>query len=173
MMQHLIRRDFFKLSLIPFFAIFFGCSRSQESIQDIDTAIKEAEFSYFLNVIFPINLLGFHIHQEYIIKRLKSLNTIESEQVVKCYNLFKSKYQTEYSSFNSYTLAKGEAVIAQLLTINSKDSKTVNPALDIIYEQISRIEALQNDLWGRKYSKNFMMCAYWDDYDKPVATNIL
>jgi hypothetical protein len=166
MMQHLIRRDFLKLSLIALLANFFGCSKDQE----LDSAIQEDAFGYFLDVIFPSHLLGFQAHQKDVNRRLINLRDSDSKQIVRGYHLFKDKYANEHGSFESYTLAKGEEVIAQLLSPGffSEDSETINRTLDIIYGQIAKIRGLQDDLWGRKYSKTFTMCAYWDSYDKPI-----
>ena len=167
-----MRRDFLKLSLISFLSSFFGCSRSPEIIQDINSAMKEEAFGSFLDVIFPSHLLGLQKYQKNVIGQLKNLKVSELKKVVRCYHLFKDKYENEQGSFNAYTLAKGESVIAQLLAPRffSGHSKVVNQALDIIYEQIARIRELQGDLWGRKYySKPFNMCAYWNNYDKPIT----
>ncbi len=169
-MQQLIRRDFLKLSLIPFLATFFGCSRSPELNQDLSSAVQEDAFSYFLDVVFPSHLFGLQAYRKDIIRRLKNLRDSDSKQVVKCYHLFKSKYEDEHDSFNSYTLVKGESVIVQLLATSPVfgHSETVIQALDIIYEQISKVKELPSDLWGRKYSVAHKMCVYWDNYDKPV-----
>ncbi len=172
MMPRLIRRDFLKLSLISFLSSFFGCSRSPELSQDINSAMKEEAFGSFLDVVFPTHLLGLQKYQKNIIGRLKNLNDSDSKKVARCYHLFKDKYENEHGSFNVYTLAKGEGVIAQLLVPRffSGHSKAVNQALDIIYEQIARIRELQGDLWGRKYySEPFKMCAYWNNYDQPIT----
>jgi len=170
-MQHLIRRDFLKLSLISFLSTFFGCSRSLELSQDINSAIKEEAFGYFLEVVFPTHLFGLQKYQKNVIRLLKNLNSSESKKVVRSYHRFKDKYKNEHGSFDSYTLAKGENVISQLLTTRffSGHSKAVNQALDIIYEQIGRIRELQSDFWGRKYSSAGKMCIYWHNYDQPVT----
>lgn len=170
-MRYLFRRDFLKLSLIPFFATFFGCSRSSELNQDISSAMQEEAFGYFLEVIFPTHLLGLQKYQESVVKRLKKLDNSDEKQIVKCYHLFKEKYKNAHGSFNSYTLAKGEAIIAQLLAISffAEHSKITNQALDIIYDQISRVKELPNDLMGRKCSAAHKMCVYWYNYDEPAS----
>ena len=168
--MQLFRRDFLKLGLVALLANFFGCSRSQEN-QDLKSAMEEAEFKYFLAVVFPSHLLGLQVHQKDVLKRLRNLRDSNSKQIIRGYHLFKDKYINEHGSFNFYTLAKGEAIMGQLLTPRffSNHSEVLNQTLDILYEQISKVRALQDDLWGRKYSRSFTMCAYWDSYDKPIV----
>ena len=170
-MIHFIRRDFLKLFLISFITTFFACSRSSDINQNIKSVIEEKTFAYFLNAIFPAHLLGFQKHQKNLIRRLKSLNSADAKIVMGCYHQFKMKYEAEYGYFESYTLAKGEYAISQIIkySLFSGKSKEANQALDIIYEQISRNRELQEDLWGRKYSSAGKMCIYWDNYDKPVT----
>jgi len=170
-MQHLIRRDFLKLSLISVLSTFFGCSRSPQLSQDINSAMKEETFGYFLNAIFPARLLGFQKHQKNLTRRLKNLNRTDAKKVVGCYHQFKAKYKDESGSFESYTLAKGEGVISQVIKnrLFYGKPKEANQALDIIYEQTGRIRGLQEDLWGRKYSSAGKMCVYWHNYDQPVT----
>ncbi len=171
MMQRLMRRDFLKLSLTAFITTFFGCSRSPEINQDMKSATEEKTFGYFLNAVFPARLLGFQKHQKNLIRRLKNLNRADAKKVIGCYHQFKAKYKDEYGYFESYTLAKGEGVIAQIIKhrLFSGEPKKANQALDIIYEQIGRIRGLQEDLWGRKYATAGKMCVYWDNYDQPVT----
>ena len=170
-MRHLFRRNFLKLSLIPILNIFFGCSHPPQLSQNMSDAMQEEEFGYFLEIIFPTHLLGLQKYQENVVKRLKRLNDFDSKLVVKCYNLFKKMYMNEHGSFNTYTLAKGEAVIAQLLAVSffAEHSKIANRALDIIYDQIARVKELPNDLMGRQCSAAHKMCVYWHNYDEPVG----
>jgi hypothetical protein len=163
------RRSFLKLPVIFSITTFFGCSSSNDEInQDVDNVVLKESFAYFINVLFPIQKLGFYDYQTKLMSRLKNLNSVDLKRVTEAYQLFKDKYEAEYGSlkFNNYTLRKGESVIIQLLQ-NSSSSKNLNPAMDIVYDEISKIKGLPDQLWNRKYSIIGRKCAYWENYDQP------
>lgn len=162
------RRFFLKLPVIFSITTFFGCSSDENTNQDTDNVVLKESFAYFINVLFPIKKLGFYDSQSKLISRLENLNSVDLKKVVEAYQLFKDEYETKYGSlkFNNYTLRKGESVIIQLLQ-NSDSSNNINQAMDIVYDEISKIKGLPDKLWNRKYSIAGRMCASWHNYDQP------
>lgn len=162
------RRSFLKLPVIFSITTFFGCSSDENTNQDTDNVVLKESFAYFINVLFPIQKLGFYDSQSKLISRLENLNSVDLKKVVEAYHLFKDEYEAKYGPlrFYNYTLSKGESVIIQLLQ-NSGSSNNINQAMDIVYDEISKIKGLPDQLWNRKYSIIGRMCAYWHNYDQP------
>jgi len=162
MIKHITRRTLLKLLTLPWIFSLLSCSRSVS----LDKAIKEETFKYFLDVVFPAQRLGL---EGYDIEVLNSVEKLEGEQaqiVARCYHFFKQAYLEKYNSFKTYQANKGEATLAYLL--ESERAEESNLALDILYNKISRIKALTDELWNREYSTAHKMCAYWDTYDEPI-----
>jgi len=137
----------------------------------LQEAIKEESFIHFLEVLFPTKLLGFpEAYRLELLKRVKRLKGKQAELVAYCYHIFKELYESYHYSFKFFEQSYGEEIIAQILvdTDSMKHATKANAALDIIYEEISKINELKENLWNRKYSTAHKMCVYWNDYDEPV-----
>ncbi len=164
----LTRRGFIKSVLVFLVASITGCSREVlEYDADITAVTGEDSFSQFLDVLIPFNKPGLGRYREPLLGRLSNLGEKESEAVIRMYSGFKREFLKKHSSFQSFSIKKGEKVVSEMLESRSISDNT-DRALDIIYEEISKLKDIGYGLWGREYSHSGVMCAFWDNYDKPV-----
>ncbi len=158
------RRSFLQFLFYSFTFLSTGCSDDKaREIEDFDinAVVAEKTFSSFLNVIFPFHLPGFRNFSHELHKRLKRLKKHETEVIINAYQLFKEKYVP----FGEESVSKGEKILSRLLKDKTTEEQT-NRALDIIYDNISKLRGFGHSLWGREYSKAGEMCQYWESYDK-------
>lgn len=165
------RRAFLRSSVVAFGFSLLGCSPSTP--KNIEAIVTEAGFHYFLDVLIPAPLKGLQKYKSQLIKRLSRLSAQEAELIVYSYLRFKEAFIQTFTAFDHYSLAQGESILAQLLKGDAlfTDADKVNQALDTIYIKFSEIRGVGYYLWGRSYSRAGRRCAYWDNYDQPVAEN--
>ena len=167
-LMKLTRRGFLKSAIVTMLATVPGCSREGiEYDADITAVTGEDSFSQFLDVLFPFNKSGLGRYRRPLIGRLSNLGEKESKAVIRMYSEFKKEFINKHSTFKSFSIQKGETIVSEMLKGRSTSDNSER-ALDIIYEEISRLKDIGYGLWGRKFSYAGIMCAFWDNYDKPV-----
>jgi len=172
-MLKITRRTLLKLLPAPLIFSQLGCSPPSPTSTPVSLqeAVKEDGFPHFLDVLFPTKSLGFpEAYRMELLKRVKGLKGEQAELIAYCYHVFKELYKSYHYSFKFFEQSYGEEIIAQILvdTDSMKHATKANAALDIIYEEVSKIKGLQEKLWNREYSKAHKMCVYWNTYDEPV-----
>ncbi len=142
--------------------LLYGCAVDTRS-----PILREKEFTYLLQTLFPFEKGFFLQFRERFIALLAELDNTEWLTVQQCYMHFKKTFRKLYNSKSDYSLLKGERVVSMMLS-STDTSDLTNSALDIMYKTFLMSPDSAILSWEREYSLPGLMCYYWDEYDKPA-----
>jgi hypothetical protein len=165
------RRDFFEYLLISTLSVGLinACSTDETVKASMSEIAAQEQFQLFWHVLFPTQELGLDRFANACLNRVMSLQGDNAKRIIKFYAQFEKQLTINswYGLKDQKSPDDGLAAISDIL--RSDNAKDANEALDIIYNEIFKVNGMLEEMWGRPFSAFDKKCLYWETYDKPVV----